>query len=80
VDEPEWDEISVQAKDFVQRLLKKNPEERISAKDAMNHPWIKANADIDRVSQEVTTRTLRNLQSFRVSGEGLDTRAANPQL
>ena len=36
----EWRYISAEAKDLVTRLLTKNPEKRISAKDAMQHPWI----------------------------------------
>lgn len=65
LDEPEWHGISAQAKDLVTCLLKKEPDERISALDALNHPWIQTNANIDRVTQEVATRTLRNLQAFR---------------
>jgi serine/threonine protein kinase len=34
-----WDKISDKAKDLVQLLLKKNPKERISAEEALNHPW-----------------------------------------
>lgn len=67
LDEPEWHAVSDSAKDLVQRLLANNPDDRISALDSLNHPWIQENANIDRVSSEVATRTLRNLQSFRVS-------------
>ena len=28
-------------KDLISRLLKKNPDERISAHEILNHPWIK---------------------------------------
>lgn len=34
--------ISPQAKDLIQRLLTVDPAKRITAKDALNHPWIKA--------------------------------------
>ena len=67
LDEPEWQSVSDSAKDLVSQLLKNNPEERITALDALNHPWIQENANIDKVTKEVATRTLRNLQSFRVS-------------
>ena len=69
LDEPEWQSVSDQAKDLVSKLLKNNPEQRISALDALNHPWIQENANIDKVTKEVATRTLRNLQSFRVSSQ-----------
>ena len=61
LDEPEWQGVSAEAKNLVAALLKTNPEDRISALDALNHPWIQANANIDRVTAEVATRTLRNL-------------------
>ena len=67
LDEPEWHEVSDAAKDLVQGMLQNDPEQRISALDALNHPWIQENANIDSVSSEVATRTLRNLQAFRVS-------------
>jgi serine/threonine protein kinase len=37
---PEWDAISDEAKDFVSRLLERNPDKRPSADQAMHHPWI----------------------------------------
>ena len=67
LDEPEWDEVSEEAKDLVTKLLKYNPDQRISALDAMNHPWIQTNATIDKVNKEIASRTLQNLQNFRVS-------------
>jgi serine/threonine protein kinase len=33
-------QCSPQCKDFIQRLLKKNPSERLSCKEAALHPWI----------------------------------------
>ena len=35
-----WDTISEQAKDLISCLLKKDPEQRLSAVDALQHPWI----------------------------------------
>jgi len=67
LDEPEWHNVSEEAKDLVSSLLKINPDERITALDALNHAWIQTNANIDRVTAEVATRTLKNLQAFRVS-------------
>ena len=34
-----WDKISTKAKDLVAKLLSINPKERISASEALNHPW-----------------------------------------
>eukprot|EP01121_Diplochlamys_sp_Union-15-3_P020598 TRINITY_DN8061_c0_g1_i1.p1 TRINITY_DN8061_c0_g1~~TRINITY_DN8061_c0_g1_i1.p1 ORF type:complete len:373 (+),score=90.70 TRINITY_DN8061_c0_g1_i1:3-1121(+) len=35
-----WDEVSDLAKDFIKHLLVKDPEERLSAKEALKHSWI----------------------------------------
>jgi calcium-dependent protein kinase len=34
-----WNEISLEAKDLIKRLLIKNPEKRIDIEEAYNHPW-----------------------------------------
>lgn len=67
ISEPEWADVSDEAKDLVAKLLTYNPEKRISALDAMNHTWIKKMASIDKVNKEVAKKTLQNLQNFRVS-------------
>ncbi|KAG6666301.1 CDPK-related kinase 5-like [Carya illinoinensis] len=40
-DEPPWPSLSVEAKDFVKRLLNKDPRKRMTAAQALSHPWIK---------------------------------------
>jgi calcium-dependent protein kinase len=41
LDEPEWDDISEDAKDLVRRMLEYDPKKRITASDALQHRWIK---------------------------------------
>lgn len=41
VDSELWQQVSNQAKDLVSRLLDKNPSTRISATEALKHPWFK---------------------------------------
>ena len=36
-----WQNVSPEAKDLLMSLLEKEPELRISVKDALQHPWIK---------------------------------------
>jgi len=67
IDEPEWADVSSEAKDLVAKLLTFNPEERISAFDALKHPWIDKFAEAGKVDTKVAARTLQNLQNFRVS-------------
>lgn len=38
---PEWDEISESAKDFVAALLQVDPDDRMTAADALRHSWFK---------------------------------------
>jgi calcium-dependent protein kinase len=37
---PEWDDISEEARDFVTKLLDRDPIQRPSADEALKHPWI----------------------------------------
>jgi calcium-dependent protein kinase len=67
VDEPEWADVSDEAKDLVSKLLTYNPLERISAMDALQHPWLKKMVNVEKVKTEVAKRTLSNLRNFRVS-------------
>ncbi|KAG0166083.1 hypothetical protein DFQ30_007597 [Apophysomyces sp. BC1015] len=53
-DEEYWSGISDSAKDFVDRLLTLNPEQRITAEEALTHPWIVSD-------QEQGLRTTTNL-------------------
>ncbi|CAL9079509.1 unnamed protein product [Musa textilis] len=44
--EPPWPSISPEAKDFVKRLLSKDPRRRMTAAQALCHPWIRNYNDI----------------------------------
>ncbi|XP_010479393.1 PREDICTED: CDPK-related kinase 8-like [Camelina sativa] len=47
-DEPPWPFLSFEAKDFVKRLLFKDPRRRMSASQALMHPWIRGyNTDMN---------------------------------
>jgi serine/threonine protein kinase len=67
MDEPEWEHVSLEAKDLVKKLLTYESSKRISALEAYNHPWIQKMASSDRVNKDVAIKTLQNLQNFRVS-------------
>jgi len=43
-DEDNWTDISDDAKDFISQLLVLEPEDRMTAKQALMHPWIRASA------------------------------------
>ena len=42
-----WKNLSNEARDFVDRLLQKDPNKRMSVKEALNHCWIKNNKNND---------------------------------
>lgn len=67
LDEPEWETVSAEAKDLVKHLLMYEPEKRISAKDALSHPWLKKMVTVETVKKEFAINTLNNLKNFRVS-------------
>jgi serine/threonine protein kinase len=56
-----WDPISENAKDFVSRLLTVNPDERLTAQQALQHPWLKA--DETSLMQDLP-ETLHGLKLF----------------
>jgi len=39
----EWGFVSREAKDLILKLLQTNPEKRLSAAEALEHPWFKTN-------------------------------------
>merc|ERR1712157_675710 len=43
--EASWSEVSAEAKDFVSALLRLRPSERMTAKEVLDHPWIKNTPD-----------------------------------
>ncbi|XP_057494650.1 CDPK-related kinase 5-like isoform X2 [Actinidia eriantha] len=45
-DEAPWPSASSEAKDFVKRLLNKDPRKRMSAAQALSHPWVRNYNDI----------------------------------
>ncbi|CAM9168321.1 unnamed protein product [Discosporangium mesarthrocarpum] len=42
---PEWDEISDEAKDFISKLLLREPAKRLTAGQALAHPWFEKEMD-----------------------------------
>ena len=36
---PEWDAVSPEAKDLISRLLHRDPQQRLSAREALAHAW-----------------------------------------
>lgn len=41
---PEWDEMSELSRDFISKMLQREPSKRMKIDEALEHPWIKGNA------------------------------------
>ncbi|XP_053287361.1 calcium/calmodulin-dependent protein kinase type IV isoform X3 [Pleuronectes platessa] len=57
---PWWDEVSLNAKDLVSKLIVLDPHKRLSVREALHHPWVLGKAA--RFSHMDTTQ--RKLQEF----------------
>lgn len=59
-----WDQVSNEAKDLIKKLL--CPEMlRLSAFEALSHPWIQSNGNYPLPSPETITNLISNLQVFQ---------------
>lgn len=65
LDEPEWDDVSSEAIDLVKKCLTYDPEKRISASEALEHPWFKKFAKGEKVKKSLASKALSNLKNFR---------------
>jgi len=63
--DPEWTNVSPEAKDFIRHLLVKDPAERFTAKACLDHAWLKPKAGAaDRKGQLKSLESVRNLQQY----------------
>lgn len=76
-EEDEFDPVSDVAKDFIRKLLVVRPDERLSARSALNHPWItgthlttrlesgEKREQVARLRWSKCTNTIRAVRRFR---------------
>lgn len=62
---PQWSVVSAEAIDLVNKLLTHNPEDRVSAREALAHPWMQSAHKVAMPSPLVASY-LQNLKSFNV--------------
>ncbi|CAG9460057.1 unnamed protein product [Pedinophyceae sp. YPF-701] len=64
---PYWADISDEGKDFVRRLLQKEPGDRLTAKEALQHPWL-AQDDVtarhDRKEKPISSSIVSRIQRY----------------
>ena len=64
-DSPAWKNVSSEGLDLVQKMLKFDPDKRISASQAVKHEWIKNLTEGINVDETLATGALMNLKEFR---------------
>ncbi|KAF9618445.1 hypothetical protein IFM89_001168 [Coptis chinensis] len=57
-----WPSISTSAKDFVQKLLVKDPRARLTASQALSHPWVREGGDASEIPVDILV--LSNMRQF----------------
>lgn len=63
---PEWKNLSKDGTDLIKKMLTYDPKQRISAEQALVHPWIKKKV-FEKVDEKSTIACLNNLRGFRVN-------------
>ena len=69
-----WDNISDLGKDFVSKLLEVNEEKRLSAEEALCHPWIQQTtqrewSELKQADFDVTVTALTNVLNFSANSK-----------
>ncbi|XP_042507299.1 calcium-dependent protein kinase 28-like [Macadamia integrifolia] len=57
-----WPNISNSAKDFVKKLLVKDPRARLTAAQALSHPWVREGGDASEIPVDISV--LSNIRQF----------------
>ncbi|XP_042561996.1 death-associated protein kinase 2-like isoform X2 [Clupea harengus] len=63
-DDCHFSQTSAMAKDFIQKLLVKAPNERMSAEECLNHPWIKPLTRTQVAKRNRSSINMRNFKRF----------------
>eukprot|EP00971_Amphidinium_carterae_P017953 353922-Amphidinium_carterae.1 len=60
----DWSKLSTMAWDFVQKLLVVNPQARLTAAQALEHPWIKQRDDVLKEHCNMDSDTVQAMSNF----------------
>jgi calcium-dependent protein kinase len=64
----EWSNVSEDSKDLIRHMLVSNPNNRYTAKDCINHPWIKKFENCE-YKPETMKRSLVNIEKFHAENK-----------
>lgn len=63
-DSPVWSRVSKQGKELISKLIVKDPESRITAKQALDHPWFDFFKEPE-TEKKIETSTIHNLRNYK---------------
>ena len=66
---PVWSKISEEGQDLIRKMLAFDGERRITAQNALLHPWFLKNIDKNALTDSKHTETLKNLNQFNTSSK-----------
>uniref|UniRef100_A0A8C7RAK9 calcium/calmodulin-dependent protein kinase n=1 Tax=Oncorhynchus mykiss TaxID=8022 RepID=A0A8C7RAK9_ONCMY len=76
---PEWDTVTPEAKDLINKMLTINPAKRVTATDALKHPWICQRSTVaSMMHRQETVECLRKFNARRKLKEPQTTVLHNP--
>uniref|UniRef100_A0A8C8HSW3 calcium/calmodulin-dependent protein kinase n=1 Tax=Oncorhynchus tshawytscha TaxID=74940 RepID=A0A8C8HSW3_ONCTS len=76
---PEWDTVTPEAKDLINKMLTINPVKRVTATDALKHPWICQRSTVaSMMHRQETVECLRKFNARRKLKEPQTTVIHNP--
>jgi len=81
MDDECWDDVSDLAKDFIKHLLVKDPKERLTAEQALDHPWFKSKLrDKElRISRKMSEYNIKRKELVQAAKDGDDVAELNRQ-
>ena len=64
---PQYQNLSFEAKDLITKLLKFNPVDRITAQEALKHPWFNTPdiQNIDYLDENISRQMLANMENYK---------------
>uniref|UniRef100_A0A8C1TY04 calcium/calmodulin-dependent protein kinase n=1 Tax=Cyprinus carpio TaxID=7962 RepID=A0A8C1TY04_CYPCA len=70
---PEWDTVTAEAKNLINQMLTINPAKRITADQALKHPWVCQRSTVaSMIHRQETVECLRKFNALSVGGASND--------
>merc|ERR1719181_929942 len=67
---PEWDPISAEGKDLINKMMEKDPAKRLDAAGCLTHPWV--GEDNSKVELHMSAEKLKHFMRRRELRKGIE--------